>query len=208
MRDTYTAITAPISDVIRIFGAVSQHASTDTGRPVLCQIEISGGTISATNSYTAAIFTPAVKLFDGDARVMVNAREILAAITTAGKTLKGDGAATMTLAIDGDSWNMSAAGETATATATGKLYNGDMPNLKQILAIAKEPAADKYLPTSFNGDYLDSVIVAHSKLVGKTKNGVALTLKYWAGNTKPVLFETATDLGVLEQLIMPIRDSR
>jgi len=208
MRDTFTAITAPISDTIRIFGAVNQHAGTDPGRPALCQIEISGDTISATDSYTAAIFTPATKLFDGDIRVMVNAREILAAITTAGKTLKGDGTATMTLVIDGDGWNMSAAGQTATTTATGKLFDGDMPKLGQILAIAKETAADKYLPTSFNGDYLDRVIVAHSKLVGKTKAAVALTLKNWAGNTKPVLFETATDIGVLEQLIMPIRDNR
>jgi len=208
MKRTYTAITAPISDTIRIFGAVSQHAGTDPGRPALCQIEISGDTISATDSYTAAIFTPATKLFDGKGRYLVNGRELLAAITTAGKTLKGDGAATMTLVFDGDGWNMSAAGETATATATGELFDGEMPKIGAVIAAAKEPAANGYLPTSFNGDYLGRVIVAHTKLVGKTKAVAPLTFKNWAGNTKPVLFETVTDLGTLEQLVMPVRNNR
>lgn len=201
-KDTATSTTtATLGDLVRIVGAMSQHVSTDTARVSLCQIVIGADQIMATDSYTAAIFTPETAITAGDT-VMIDGRELLTAVNNANKALKRDGAPVVEIVSDGKRWVMTATGATATTTAGGLVADVDYPNVNAIF----NRAADKFngwLPTGVNGDYLARITTAHGKLIGKA--ATPLIIKDWQGNNKPIQFETTTELGTLRQLLMPVR---
>lgn len=201
-KDTATSTTtAALGDLVRIVGAMSQHVSTDTARVSLCQIVIGADQIMATDSYTAAIFTPETAITAGDT-VMIDGRELLTAVNNANKALKRDGAPVVEIVSDGKRWVMTATGATATTTAGGLVADVDYPNVNAIF----NRAADKFngwLPTGVNGDYLARITTAHGKLIGKA--ATPLIIKEWHGNVKPIQFETTTELGTLRQLLMPVR---
>lgn len=201
-KDTATSTTtATLGDLVRIVGAMSQHVSTDAARLSLCAIAIGADQIMATDSYTAAIFTPSTAITAGDT-VMIDGRELLTAVNNANKALKRDGAPTVEIVSDGHRWVMTATGATATTTAGGNLIDLEFPNVD---AIFNRPADTfhGWLPTGVNGDYLARITTAHGKLIGKADT--PLVIKDWQGNAKPILFETTTDLGTLRQLLMPVR---
>ena len=201
-RDTATSTTtAPLGDLVRIVGAMSQHVSTDAARVSLGAIVIGADQIMATDSYTAAIFTPTATITAGDT-VMIDGRELLTAVNNANKALKRDGEPTVEIVSDGKRWVMTATGATATTTAGGNVIDTPYPNVN---AIFNQPAdtIHGWLPTGVNGDYLARITTAHDKLIGKVDT--PLVIKSWQGNTKPILFETTTDLGTLRQLLMPVR---
>lgn len=201
-KDTATSTTtATLGDLVRIVGAMSQHVSTDAARLSLCAIAIGADQIMATDSYTAAIFTPSTAITAGDT-VMIDGRELLTAVNNANKALKRDGAPTVEIVSDGQRWVMTATGATATTTAGGNLIDLEFPNVD---AIFNRPADTfhGWLPTGVNGDYLARITTAHGKLIGKADT--PLVIKDWQGNAKPILFETTTDLGTLRQLLMPVR---
>ena len=201
-RDTArSTTTATLGDLVRIVGAISQHVSTDAARQGLCAVVIGADQIMATDSYTAAIFTPDTAITAGDT-VMIDGRELLTAITNAHKTLKRDGAPTVEIVSDGRRWVMTATGATATTTAGGNVIDVSYPNVNAVFNLS----GDKFhgwLPTGVNGDYLARITTAHDKLIGKADT--PLVIKNWQGNTKPIQFETTTDLGILAQLLMPVR---
>ena len=201
-KDTATSTTtATLGDLVRIVGAISQHVSTDAARQGLCAIVIGADQITATDSYTAAIFTPDTAITTGDT-VMIDGRELLTAITNAHKALKRDGAPTIEIVSDGRRWVMTATGATATTTAGGNVIDVSYPNVNAVFNLS----GDKFhgwLPTGVNGDYLARITTAHDKLIGKADT--PLVIKNWQGNTKPIQFETTTDLGILAQLLMPVR---
>ena len=201
-RDTATATTtATLNDLVRIVGAVSQHVSTDAARLSLCAIVIGADQITATDSYTAAIFTPTATITAGDT-VMIDGRELLTAIINAHKALKRDGVPTIEIVSDGKRWVMTATGATATTTAGGNVIDTPYPNVN---AVFNQPADTfhGWLPTGVNGDYLARITTAHGKLIGKADT--PLVIKNWQGNVKPIQFETTTELGTLRQLLMPVR---
>ena len=201
-RDTArSTTTATLGDLVRIVGAISQHVSTDAARQGLCAVVIGADQITATDSYTAAIFTPDTAITAGDT-VMIDGRELLTAITNAHKALKRDGAPTVEIVSDGRRWVMTATGATATTTAGGNVIDVSYPNVNAVFNLS----GDKFhgwLPTGVNGDYLARITTAHDKLIGKADT--PLVIKNWQGNTKPIQFETTTDLGILAQLLMPVR---
>ena len=201
-RDTATSTTtAALGDLVRIVGAMSQHVSTDTARVSLCAVVIGADQIMATDSYTAAIFTPDTAITAGDT-VMIDGRELLTAITNANKALKRDGEPIVEIVSDGKRWVMTATGATATTTAGGNVIDAPYPNVNAVF----ERVADKFngwLPTGVNGDYLARITTAHGKLIGKA--ATPLIIKEWQGNNKPIQFETTTELGTLRQLLMPVR---
>ena len=201
-RDTATSTTtATLGDLVRIVGAMAQHVSTDAARLSLCAVVIGADQIMATDSYTAAIFTPTATITAGDT-VMIDGRELLTAITNANKALKRDGEPTVEIVSDGKRWVMTATGATATTTAGGAVADVDYPNVNAIF----DRVADKFhgwLPTGVNGDYLARITTAHGKLIGKADT--PLVIKSWHGNDKPIQFETTTELGTLRQLLMPVR---
>ena len=201
-KDTITATTtATLGDLVRIVGALSQHVSTDAARLSLCAIAIGQDQIAATDSYTAAIFTPTTAITVGDT-VMIDGRELLTAITNANKALKRDGEPTVEIVSDGKRWVMTATGATATTTAGGNVINMEHPNVKAVFNQTGDKI-DGWLPTGVNGDYLARIATAHGKLIGKADT--PLVIKNWLDNTKPIQFETTTDLGILAQLLMPVR---
>jgi len=201
-RDTATSTTtATLGDLVRIVGAMSQHVSTDAARLSLCQIVIGADQIMATDSYTAAIFTPTATITAGDT-VMIDGRELLTAVNNANKALKRDGEPTVEIVSDGKRWVMTATGATATTTAGGNVIDTDYPNVNAVF----DRVADKFdgwLPTGVNGDYLARITTAHDKIIGKADT--PLVIKNWHGNIKPIQFETTTELGTLRQLLMPVR---
>ena len=213
-KDTATSTTtAALGDLVRIVGAVAQHVSTDTARQSLCAIVIGADQIMATDSYTAAIFTPTTAITTGiNCRfdsLMIDGRELLTAITNAHKALKRDGEPTVEIVSDGKRWIMTATGATATTTAGGDVIKYAYPNVN---AVFDQPAdtIHGWLPTGVNGDYLARITTAHDKITlsGKYRHGKAdtpLMIKNWQGNTKPIQFETTTELGTLRQLLMPVR---
>lgn len=211
MIDKDTAIsttTATLGDLVRIVGAMAQHVSTDTARPGLCAIVIGAGQITATDSYTAAIFTPDTAITAGDT-VMINGRELLTAISNANKTLKRDGEPTVEIVSDGKRWVMTATGATATTTTGGDIVDVSYPNVNAVFNLSGDKF-DGWLPTGVNGEYLARITTAHDKITpsGKYRHGKAdtpLVIKNWQGNTKPIQFETTTELGILAQLLMPVR---
>ena len=201
-RDTATSTTtATLGDLVRIVGAMSQHVSTDTARQSLCAIVIGADQIMATDSYTAAIFTPDTAITAGDT-VMIDGRELLTAVNNANKSLKRDGAPTVEIVSDGRRWVMTATGATATTTAGGDVIDASYPNVNAVFNLSGDKF-DGWLPTGVNGDYLARITTAHDKLIGKADT--PLVIKNWQGNTKPIQFETTTDLGTLRQLLMPVR---
>ena len=133
---------------------------------------------------------------------MIDGRELLTAITNAHKALKRDGEPTVEIVSDGKRWVMTATGATATTTAGGDVIKYAYPNVN---AVFDQPAdtINGWLPTGVNGDYLARITTAHDKLIGKADT--ALVIKNWQGNTKPIQFETTTELGTLRQLLMPVR---
>jgi hypothetical protein len=201
-RDTATSTTtATLGDLVRIVGAMSQHVSTDTARLSLCAVVIGADQITATDSYTAAIFTPTCSITAGTT-LMIDGRELLTAITNANKALRRDGEPTVEIVSDGKRWVMTATGATATTTAGGNVIDAPYPNVNAVF----ERVADKFhgwLPTGVNGDYLARITTAHGKLIGKADT--PLIIKSWHGNDKPIHFETTTELGTLRQLLMPVR---
>ena len=205
MIDKDTAVsttTATLGDLVRIVGAISQHVSTDTERQSLCAIVIGADQITATDSYTAAIFTPDTAITAGDT-VMINGRELLTAVNNANKTLKRDGAPVVEIVSDGKRWVMTATGATATTTAGGDVINASYPNVNAVFNLSGDKF-DGWLPTGVNGDYLARITTAHDKLIGRA-TATPLVIKNWQGNTKPIQFETTTELGTLRQLLMPVR---
>jgi hypothetical protein len=201
-KDTATSTTtATLGDLVRVVGAMSQHVSTDAARQALCAIVIGAGQITATDSYTAAIFTPDTAITAGDT-VMIDGRELLTAITNAHKALKRDGVPTVEIVSDGRRWVMTATGATATTTAGGNLIDAHYPNVGAVFNLSGDKF-DGWLPTGVNGDYLARITTAHDKLIGKADT--PLVIKNWQGNTKPIQFETTTELGTLRQLLMPVR---
>jgi hypothetical protein len=201
-KDTATATTtATLGDLVRIVGAMSQHVSTDAARQALCAIVIGAGQITATDSYTAAIFTPDTAITAGDT-VMIDGRELLTAITNAHKALKRDGVPTVEIVSDGKRWVMTATGATATTTAGGDLIDAHYPNVQAVFDLSGDKF-DGWLPTGVNGDYLARITTAHGKLTGKADT--PLVIKNWQGNVKPIQFETISELGTLRQLLMPVR---
>ena len=202
-KDTATSTTtATLGDQVRIVGAMSQHVSTDAARQGLCAVVIGADQITATDSYTAAIFTPDTAITAGDT-VMIDGRELLTAITNANKALKRDGAPTVEIVSDGRRWVMTATGATATTTAGGNVIYNHYPNVN---AIFNQPddTMNGWLPTGVNGDYLARITTAHGKLIGRA-TATPLVIKNWQGNTKPIQFETITELGTLRQILMPVR---
>lgn len=201
-KDTATSTTtATLGDLARIVGAMSQHVSTDTARQSLCAIVIGADQITATDSYTAAIFTPDTAITVGDT-VLIDGRELLTAITNAHKSLKRDGEPTVEIVSDGKRWVMTATGATATTTAGGNVIDASYPNVDAVFNLSGDKL-NGWLPTGVNGDYLARITTAHGKLIGKVDT--PLVIKNWQGNTKPIQFETTTDLGTLRQLLMPVR---
>ena len=202
-KDTATSTTtATLGDLVRIVGALSQHVSTDTARLGLCAVVIGADQITATDSYTAAIFTPDTAITAGDT-VMINGRELLTAVNNANKTLKRDGAPVVEIVSDGKRWVMTATGATATTTAGGDVIDASYPNVHAVFNLSGDKF-DGWLPTGVNGDYLARITTAHNKLIGRA-TATPLVIKNWQGNTKPIQFETTTDLGTLRQLLMPVR---
>ena len=202
-KDTATSTTtATLGDLVRIVGALSQHVSTDTARQSLCAIVIGADQITATDSYTAAIFIPDTAITAGDT-VMINGRELLTAVNNANKSLKRDGAPVVEIVSDGKRWVMTATGATATTTAGGDVIDASYPNVNAVFNLSGDKF-DGWLPTGVNGDYLARITTAHDKLIGRA-TATPLVIKNWQGNTKPIQFETTTDLGTLRQLLMPVR---
>ena len=202
-KDTATSTTtATLGDLVRIVGALSQHVSTDTARQSLCAIVIGADQITATDSYTAAIFTPDTAITAGDT-VMIDGRELLTAVNNANKSLKRDGAPVVEIVSDGKRWVMTATGATATTTAGGDVIDASYPNVNAVFNLSGDKF-DGWLPTGVNGDYLARITTAHDKLIGRA-TATPLVIKNWQGNTKPIQFETTTDLGTLRQLLMPVR---
>ena len=201
-KDTATSTTtATLGDLVRIVGALSQHVSTDAARQGLCAIVIGADQITATDSYTAAIFTPDTAITAGDT-VMIDGRELLTAITNANKALKRDGEPTVEIVSDGRHWVITATGATSTTTAGGNVIDVSYPNVNAVFNSSGDKF-DRWLPTGVNGDYLARITTAHDKLIGKADT--PLIIKNWQGNTKPIQFETTTELGTLQQLLMPVR---
>ena len=194
--------TATLGDLVRIVGALSQHVSTDTARLGLCAVVIGADQITATDSYTAAIFTPDTAITAGDT-VMIDGRELLTAVNNANKSLKRDGAPTVEIVSDGRRWVMTATGATATTTAGGNVIDVSYPNVNAVFNLSGDKF-DGWLPTGVNGDYLARITTAHDKLIGRA-TATPLVIKNWQGNTKPIQFETTTELGTLRQLLMPVR---
>ena len=202
-RDTArSTTTATLGDLVRIVGAISQHVSTDAARQGLCAVVIGADQIMATDSYTAAIFTPDTAITAGDT-VMINGRELLTAVNNANKSLKRDGAPVVEIVSDGKRWVMTATGATATTTAGGDVIDASYPNVNAVFNLSGDKF-DGWLPTGVNGDYLARITTAHDKLIGRA-TATPLVIKNWQGNTKPIQFETTTDLGILAQLLMPVR---
>ena len=202
-KDTATSTTtATLGDLVRIVGALSQHVSTDTARQSLCAVVIGADQITATDSYTAAIFTPTTAITTGDT-VMIDGRELLTAVNNANKSLKRDGAPVVEIVSDGKRWVMTATGATATTTAGGDVIDASYPNVNAVFNLSGDKF-DGWLPTGVNGDYLARITTAHDKLIGRA-TATPLVIKSWQGNTKPIQFETTTDLGILAQLLMPVR---
>ena len=200
-KDTATSTTtATLGDLVRIVGAMSQHVSTDTARQSLCAIVIGADQITATDSYTAAIFTPDTAITAGDT-VMINGRELLTAVNNANKTLKRDGAPVVEIVSDGKRWVMTATGATATTTAGGNVIKYAYPNVNAVFDQTAD-TMNGWLPTGVNGDYLARITTAHDKLIGKADT--PLVIKSWQGNVKPIQFETTTELGTLRQILMPV----
>ena len=202
-KDTATSTTtATLGDLVRIVGAMSQHVSTDAARQGLCAVVIGADQITATDSYTAAIFTPDTAITAGDT-VMINGRELLTAVNNANKSLKRDGAPVVEIVSDGKRWVMTATGATATTTAGGDVIDASYPNVNAVFNLSGDKF-DGWLPTGVNGDYLARITTAHDKLIGRA-TATPLVIKNWQGNTKPIQFETTTELGTLRQLLMPVR---
>ena len=202
-KDTATSTTtATLGDLVRIVGAMSQHVSTDAARQGLCAVVIGADQITATDSYTAAIFTPDTAITAGDT-VMIDGRELLTAVNNANKSLKRDGAPTVEIVSDGRRWVMTATGATATTTAGGNVIDVSYPNVNAVFNLSGDKF-DGWLPTGVNGDYLARITTAHGKLIGRA-TATPLVIKNWQGNTKPIQFETITELGTLRQILMPVR---
>ena len=134
---------------------------------------------------------------------MIDGRELLTAVNNANKTLKRDGAPTVEIVSDGKRWVMTATGATATTTAGGDVIDASYPNVNAVFNLSGDKF-DGWLPTGVNGDYLARITTAHDKLIGRA-TATPLVIKNWQGNTKPIQFETTTDLGILAQLLMPVR---
>jgi hypothetical protein len=208
-KDTATSTTtATLGDLVRIVGAMSQHVSTDAARQGLCAVVIGADQIMATDSYTAAIFTPTAAITAGDT-VMIDGRELLTAITNANKALKRDGEPTVEIVSDGRRWVMTATGATATTTAGGNVIDTPYPNVnavfnsvgRQVSRVATDGRERRLSRQDHDG-------ARQAHVSGKYRHGKAdtpLVIKNWQGNAKPIQFETTTELGTLAQLLMPVR---
>jgi DNA polymerase III sliding clamp (beta) subunit (PCNA family) len=195
---THTTTTG-LDDLTKIVEAVALHASTDRTRYCLTGIYITAETITATDSYTLAQWTPAEPITTGQP-ALIDAREL----TTALKNLNKAAAktpATATLTTNGQTWQLTATNEKTTiGTYNGQTINAEHPNTKQLLQTTT-PATTPFEPTGLNADYLERITKAHNKL---TKN-TPLVCAIWQAPTKPIIYTTTTEQGQLLTLIMPQR---
>jgi hypothetical protein len=200
-KQLLTATTAPLNELVRIVGAVAMHASKDHTRLALTVIKIDADGMTATDSYTAATFTPITPISTGQA-MMIDAKELVTAITAGIKTFKRD-AAVAVIDTVGSQWRLTITGKTATTTATGDLINIEYPKVKVVMDGARSSGDYIYSPTGVNPSYLANLCDASVKFSGK--DGSPMVLKNWQDPTKPMLFETSCDLGTLTQILMPQR---
>jgi hypothetical protein len=63
-----------LTNLANIISALALHASTDTGRATLCAIYLTSETMTATNSYTLAQWTPTEPITTGEP-ALIDARE-------------------------------------------------------------------------------------------------------------------------------------
>jgi DNA polymerase III sliding clamp (beta) subunit (PCNA family) len=195
---THTTSTG-LADLTKIVEAVALHASTDKTRYALTGIYITPETITATDSYTLAQWTPAEPITTGQP-ALIDARELTTALKNLNKAA-GKAITTATLTSDGHTWQLTATSEETTiGSYNGQTINAEHPNTKQLLDTIK-PAEVPFEPTGFNADYLERITKAHNKL---TKN-TPLIMATWQAPTRPVIYTTTTQQGQLLTLIMPQR---
>jgi hypothetical protein len=195
---THTTSTG-LNDLAKIVAAVALHASTDRTRYCLTGIYITAETITATDSYTLAQWTPATPITTGEP-ALIDARELTTALNNLNKAA-GKATTTATLTTTGQTWQLTAtSGQTTIGSYTGQTINAEHPNTKQLLDMTT-PATTPHEPTGFNADYLERITKAHKKLTKDTP----LIMATWQAPTKPIIYTTTTEQGQLLSLIMPQR---
>lgn len=200
-KQVITATTAPLNELARIVGAVAMHAGKDHTRLALTAIKIDADGMTATDSYSAATFTPITPISTGES-MMIDAKELVTAITAGVKIFKRD-AAVAVIDTVGSQWRLTITGKATATTATGDLINIEYPKVKIIMDNARNSGEYPYLPTGVNPSYLANLCDASVKFGGKY--GSPMVLKNWQDPTKPMLFETSCDIGTLTQILMPQR---
>lgn len=192
--------TAPLGELVQIVGAMIPHVSKDRTRVALCSISFDGATVTATNSYTAARYTAPEIVTAGNA-MLIDGKELFTALTTFNKLNKAISGMTATITADGNEYLLQVDG--VNNVHGGQIINVEMPNVNKILKDAGAKNTEIYSATGIDADLLAAITVSHNKFVGRY--GGLLVLSNWASPSKPMLFTTASEIGQLEQIVMPKR---
>ena len=201
MLGTVTATTtAPLGELVRIVGAMIPHVSKDRTRLALCSIAFDGATVTATNSYTAARYTAPGIVTAGNT-MLIDGKELFTALTTLNKLNKAISGMTATITADGHEYLVQVDG--VKNVHGGYVNNVEMPNVNHVIKGAGAKNTEIYSATGIDSDLLAAIATSHNRFVGK--DGGLLVLSNWASPSKPMLFTTASDIGQLDQIVMPKR---
>ncbi len=201
MLGTVTSTTtAPLGELVKIVGAMIPHVSKDKARLALCSIAFDGATVTATNSYTAARYTAPGIVTAGNA-MLIDGKELFTALTTLNKLSKAISGMTATITADGHEYLVQVDG--VKNVHGGYVNNVEMPNVNHVIKNAGAKNTEIYSATGIDSDLLAAIVTSHNRFVGK--DGGLLVLSNWASPSKPMLFTTASDIGQLDQIVMPKR---
>jgi hypothetical protein len=201
--ETTQTTRAGLTDLANIISALALHASTDTGRQTLCAIYLTSETMTATNSYTLAQWTPTEPITTGEP-ALINARELTTALNNLTKAAKQYRAAQVNLTIHGGhTWRLEATTGDSDNPQTignynGQTITGEYPNTNQLLETA---ACGQFEPTGYDPALLETITKASRKISKQTP----LIMAQWINPQKPTLFTTTTEQGQLKHLLMPQR---
>jgi len=201
MLGTVTSTTtAQLGELVQIVGAMIPHVSKDRTRLALCSISFDGATVTATNSYTAARYTAPGIVTVGNA-MLIDGKELFTALTTLNKLSKAISGMTATITADGHEYLVQVDG--VKNVHGGYVNNVEMPNVNHVIKNAGAKNTEIYSATGIDADLLAAIATSHNRFVGK--DGGLLVLSNWASPSKPMLFTTASDIGQLDQIVMPKR---
>ena len=201
--ETTQTTSTGLTHLTEIIAGLALHASTDQIRPTLCAIYITGETITATNSYTLAQWTPTEPITTGEP-VLIDAKNLTTALNNLTKAAKQYRTAQVNLTIHGGhTWRLEATTDDSDNPQTignynGQTITGEYPNTKQLLETA---TCGQFEPTGYDPALLETITKASRKISKQTP----LVIAQWINPQKPTLFTTTTEQGQLKQLLMPQR---